>query len=279
MSMISKFCLPRGIVTGNATITAAGGTVSTDANYGLTSLYDGNPAKPCKFTTDSATLLFDFTSAQRLDAVAIPHHNIDAGVSVTIQGNATNSWGSPSLSVPLTIYPHDFDGHVQRAWVDLTTKTGYTVTGYRYWRLVIGTNSVAVQLGEVLLISILSQLERGAQGDIQIRINRKYVPAVETDAGVEWIYERDVKQAEIVGTIVGTLQDYEDVKELLDDAHGRSRGFFFVLDSEVEHYDGLYVRATQDMCDAFGASRPTEYLDGVVQFTWGVREISRGLPL
>ena len=279
MGMISKYCRPSDIVTSSATVTAKTGTVSTDTNYGLASLYDGNPAKPCKFTTTSGSILFDFGTDQRLDAIAIPHHNLDAGLAVTFQGNATDSWGAPTLSASVTIGAHDADGHVQRAWVDLTGVAGYSVAGFRYWLLTIPTNSVALQLGEVLLIAQLRTLVRGIQDSIGRTTLRNYIPALETDAGVELFYERDVKQSIISGTIPGTLQDYADVEALLSDAHGPSRGFFFVLDSATQHAGGLYVRATPDMCVSFAASQPVEFRDDVISIPWQVKELSRGLPL
>jgi hypothetical protein len=278
--MISKYSKASDIVTSSATITVPTGTVSTDANYGLTSLYDGNPAKPCKFTTAYATILFDFGSAQRLDAFAMPHHNIDAGLGVLFQGNASDSWGAPTLSASVTIGAHDADGHVKQAWVDLTGVSGYSVSGFRYWRLYIpATNSVAVQIGEALLVAQLRTLTRGIQDTIARPITRGYIPAMETEAGVKLYYERDVKQFGISGNIVGTLQDYADVKALLDDTHGPCRGFFFVLDSSVQHDGGLYVRATEEMATDFSAEQPVEFRDDVVMLPWSVVELSRGLPL
>jgi hypothetical protein len=126
-----------------ATVGANSGT--EDADYPSAYLADGRLGRPAKLTTTSGSWVFSYASAQRIDLVALGAHNL---TSVTLEGNATNAWGSPSFSAALTMPGITADGHSVNAWLDLTTAAGYAVGGFQYWRLVV-SGSVACAVGEV----------------------------------------------------------------------------------------------------------------------------------
>lgn len=129
-------------------------TGSEDTDYPAACLADGRLGRPAKLTTTSGSWVFSFSGAQRVDLVALGPHNL---ATATIQGNATNSWGSPTLSESFTISAETADGHSVNAWLDLTTKTGYSAGGFQYWRLLV-TSASNCAVGELWLGSSIRTL-------------------------------------------------------------------------------------------------------------------------
>lgn len=79
---------------------------------------------------DPEYLTFDLLAAGAPDAVIVHGHNISSGATVKIQGNATDSWGAPSVDETITYQA----GTMFRY---LTT----TPRSFRYWRLLITGDS------------------------------------------------------------------------------------------------------------------------------------------
>ena len=89
---------------------------------------------------DDEWIKFSFTSAVSASYCLIYNHNITASATVTIQGNATDVWTSPSLEETLTI--------------DDVCYADWTSASYQYWRLYIDdpTNTDEyIQLSKVVL--------------------------------------------------------------------------------------------------------------------------------
>ena len=274
-----RYCLPSDLVTGTATITAPLGTVSTDPHYGLASLHDDNPAKPCKFTDAPAiasAILFDFGAAQRLDGILIPSHNFDTSLAVRFQGHTSSDFTTPSLNALMTIAAGDKDGHSKRPWLNLTSKAGYTVAGYQYWRLYISANSVAPQLGEVCLVKQWRTWENGIRFDDALTIERVFPEPLETPMGVELAYRMDAKRTRIRGVVVSDSADYAALKDLIDDAGGCYGAFALILDDVVVSDGGCLVGCSKEMVKAFEA---TWLASTVQQLPVEFVEKSRGLPL
>lgn len=187
---------PADQVADDATITVQTGT--EDVDYPAEYLADGNIARPAKLAETSGAWLFDFGAAQRIDLVALGPHNFDAGLPVTLQGNATDAWGAPTLAAALTIPADDDDGRAVCAWRDLTGVTGYTTTGFRYWRLVVSSaNSAALALGEVWLGALkrvfATDFGENYQWAYTIDEGRRLVTH-QTDYGVETVYDLHGRQ-------------------------------------------------------------------------------------
>lgn len=190
------YSLPADQVADDATISVETGTAVT--GYPATALADGNLAKPAKLAETSGAWLFTFGAAQRVDWVALGPHNFDAGATVVVQGNASDSWGSPTLDTTITIPADDADDRAVCAWKDLTGVTGYTTDGFQYWRIgVTSTNSAALALGEVWL-SALARTVAGAMGhnykwDFDVAETRRVIEH-ETEYGVSTVYDLQTRQ-------------------------------------------------------------------------------------
>jgi len=313
--MASRYCRPTDIVTSEASIQILEGTESSDPNYQRASLYDRDPAVPMKFTTTGACrLLFEFGSPQSLDAVFIPQHNLDSGLNVRVQANSIDDWGSPALNVGLTITSKDGDGHVKRPWVNLeSVVTGVSSASpsasrspsasvspstpggssqspsasaspsispggtYRYWSLYIPAgNSVAPQIGEVILVETLREFVRPLTFGVTRTVVRGYIPALETEYGVKTYYDQNVKQWKYGAMILGTTADLQSMLDLIDACHGPVYPFVFVLDDSIESDGGCFVRCSQDMVTAW---THTKVGGGTYEMPLEFEELSRGLPL
>lgn len=148
-------------VAPEATVTVQTGSGSADPDYGPESLIDDNPAKVSKIDSTTGAWMFEFDAPQRIDLVALIHHNFDAGANVKIQANTSDSWGTPALEASFTIDPWYGTGThrwPRQPWLDLTgssgvahagSVTGYTTAGYAFWRLIVTSNSQNLQLGGV----------------------------------------------------------------------------------------------------------------------------------
>lgn len=103
----------------DATITAS----SEDANYGRSALQDIHLANTFRFTGDtSENIVFDLGSAMAVSSCGIIS-NLTASATITLEGNSSDSWGSPAVSESITA-------------ADRNLMHYFTEETYRYWRLV-----------------------------------------------------------------------------------------------------------------------------------------------
>lgn len=266
------YCRPSDIVTANATITAS--AEDPDPNYGNAALCDGDPAKPAKLTTTSGNWVCDFGAPQVIKLAALIHHNLDAGLEVRLQGNASNVWTSPSFNQVITI-PAKQAGPVPQfttsPFMDLTTLAGYSGGGYRYWRLVVvGVNSETIQVGEFVLSAELRVVEINVSwGGSEAEDH----PVVEhrTDHGVAIITVIGVRLWTLVGEMDTTEVGWLSIRELSRDAMGKSLPWLLIADPDVN--EAQFVRFIETK-----HARILVFLDrNTVAFA--VEALSKGLPL
>lgn len=129
-----KYVLPSDLVSPTSVTVTSG---SVDATYGtsyLTDFSDANILAPMKATSAAITLVMDFGVATTIAAFLI-WSDIDAGHVITIDQNATNSWGAPSYTGTFTALAKRGDGFCRQLWATI----GQT---YRYTRFTFPANSV-----------------------------------------------------------------------------------------------------------------------------------------
>lgn len=83
----------------------------------------------------SENIVFDLGSAQTITCFALFNFNLTSGATVTLQANASDSWGSPSYSQALTIATDSDSNVIKRLVYFPSTST------YQYWRLLIADAS------------------------------------------------------------------------------------------------------------------------------------------
>lgn len=214
-----RYFHPADNVAPLATVTADTGT--EDTSYPLTNATDLSYAliaAPSKLNEMNGAWVFDFGTAQRIDALVL-WHNFDAALSVEFQGHTANSWTSPSLSGTVVIPAKYADDHTVKVHLDLTTlagsPSGYTTTGYRYWRLLVGgpseNNSVPVGM-KILLFSQIRQTTR----NIRWGWSRDLVTTgvkMSTAARVRWAYDLDAAGRLLTAEIPGDDSDVPAIHE------------------------------------------------------------------
>lgn len=97
-------------------------------------------------TVLTANIVFNLGSAVNITVFSLFNFNFTSGATLTLEGNASDSWGAPSYSQTLTI-PTDADGNVIKRIVFFLNET------YQYWRLVIDDSASTesyLELGRAL---------------------------------------------------------------------------------------------------------------------------------
>lgn len=272
------YCRPSDIITSQATI-STDSSVSSDDNYGLSSLFDQIPARPLKIGLGPCYILFDFGEPQRIDGFALPNSNLSAGDAPatigTVKLNATNVWTSPTMSVPLIAGPDHLDGHRASPWLDLRDKTGYSTGGFQYLRFDIGATTMNIKIGEILIMSRLREFTRWVHWQGTKGAQRRFLEALETEYGVTRVHRRRIKQRFFSFELQLDNQDWRDLNDLADDAGGLAVPFFIAANSGNEQDEGLYARFTRESAARLEATE--EWYDSDV-FNLSVLEVSRGLP-
>lgn len=119
-------------------------TPSTEnAQYPVSNLNDDRRTKVYRSTSNSDNVVFDLGSTEDVDAVCIsPNWQTGFGfTAITIEANATDSWGAPAFSQSFTF--------------DSTFGVGITefsaTQSYRFWRLVITSTLGYCELANVFI--------------------------------------------------------------------------------------------------------------------------------
>lgn len=220
---------PTDNIASNATWTTPTGTV--DTSYPLANIYDFSYAKlanPTKLVGNTGVFLGNFGSAQRIDAVMI-WHNFDAGLAVSIQLNATDSWGTPSVTYSPTIPSKRADGYTKKIYKDLTGVSGYSSGGFQFIRVnVSGTNSVPIGL-KVMIFSGIRQTEFNIIHPIKWIENRVVVDMM-TDGLIPWGYDLGSAARQIQAPMLATASDVLAMQEWFRACGGRAKIGGFVPD-------------------------------------------------
>jgi hypothetical protein len=230
MALPFYYFRPSDNVAPNATPTVETGTA--DASYpvaNLTLLSYAKIAAPSKLAEVTGAWLLDFGSAQRVDYVVL-WHNFDAGITVSVQMNATNSWGGPTVTTSPTIPAKRANGYTRKIGVDLRSVSGYSTGGFRYLRVIATGNSVPVGL-KVLAFSSVRQLSQDfllgrEDGQHQIAIDMM------TDAGVPWAYDMGSAPRTLRGSAILSDTDIESVREWFRACAGRVTPTVIVPDTD-----------------------------------------------
>ena len=116
---------------------------SENSLFPANNLKDPRSTKVYRSTTASDNIVFDFVTIEEVDSILIRGHLFDGlgfNGSLTIEANATDSWGAPAFSTTLT--PNsDFNfGYLSLS----------TAQSYRYWR-VSGTASATFELADIFI--------------------------------------------------------------------------------------------------------------------------------
>lgn len=112
---------------------------SENVNFPLTNLFDSRLSRYYRTDTGTttATIVFDPGSAVTVNSICIAGHNISSGATIKFQGNATDSWGAPTIDETLT-------------WSSGVINKDFTGDTLEYWRLHIidaGNTDTFIKIG------------------------------------------------------------------------------------------------------------------------------------
>jgi hypothetical protein len=263
---------PTDNVTAEGTLTVEVGT--PEPLYPAANLTDLNPARPCKLQETTGAFLWDFGSAQRVDLVAIIHHNLEAGLAVRIQANDTDDWGSPEPALDTTIVIPTWweDGMPVNPLLDLTSTDGYSTSGYQYWRLAIDqANADPIAIGEVVLLDRVRRMTQNPLWGLDLAEHRPIIEHT-TDYMVPTVYSYGVSRRGMTGSLITTPAGAEELRAWYRACLGRTRPFLFQLeggdvnDCWLARFVGQDLSLIQDGPNCFRA-------------TLAFEEVTRGLPL
>lgn len=211
------------LASGSApTITVESGAL--DAGFPVANLTDQNPAVPIKVSTAPCGIQFDMGTATSVEAVALIHHNFDVGLGVRWQGNASASWGSPTLNQLFTFTADHADGYSKNPILDIRGISH----SFRYWRLLIPSgNSATPFLGEIWIFGTLYEV--AANIEMPGRFGRRF-PGLrhQTDGGTLIDYAHGSKVRTLRAMTHPDTTGRTARETLIDDTLGGARPF--VLD-------------------------------------------------
>lgn len=122
---------------------AVGSTItlsSEESNHPKARLTDYYMWKQCWLNAGTGNIVIDLGSAKAVQCAALIHTNLTSGMTIGIQGNASDSWGAPSYDETIT--------YKERNQVKIFS----SAETYRYWRFTFGGGSLSnVKIGQIFL--------------------------------------------------------------------------------------------------------------------------------
>ncbi len=177
-----------------ATLTVTG---TEDVGYEAAHLFDDNPAKVFRILGTTGAVVLAYAAPQPIQLAGLIHTSLDAGLSVQLQGNTTNSFTSPAYKVAFTIPAWEGSGVTRwpvNSFINLVEQaavTGsYNPSGYQYWRfIVIGTNSQNIEIGQLWLGSTIRTYSPNVDWEPKISYDRLRIKN-STSFKVDTIYRK-----------------------------------------------------------------------------------------
>jgi len=215
-------------------------------DYAPETLVDDNPAKLAKITEGgsgspaaglvSGAWVLSYSAPQPIALVGLIHHSFgdptsgSPSGSVRFEGNVTDDFSSPAMSVEIEIPEWLGTGTgrwPQNAWKDLTGESGYLAGGYQFYRLIIEDNPQNIELGQLWCASVIRQFDPDLRWGLSIGADK---PQIEnrTSFGVSTIYARGTT----IWTAEADIQLTDEMRDALEahwyDVEGRARPWLLV---------------------------------------------------
>lgn len=251
--------------------------------YPAEHLVHPNPAQPAKLTTTTGSWVLQFLAKKAPVGAALIYQYLDEGLSgVTIQGNDTDSWGSPAFEAEFEIPPKRRDGPSYQRW----TRNALVLfdelpdpAGYLYWRLVIeGTNSQPITIGRLWLLQDLHHVDlMHANGDIPEGDETPSKIVDFTELQVRLVTVIGGPQRSFVGTLIATdldagtapIVEASEFRALAESTNG-TEALVLVIPQFVDN---------EPWCGYFESEPSKLHAQGGYQiWTIPFREASRGVP-
>lgn len=262
--MFGKYALPSDDLAGTATtVTALGSPSGEDPEYPATNLiapsntgHRNLPSRPAKLLDFSGGWRLEFAAPITVGAFHIVYPNFDAALDVTLEPDG----GTPvTVSVP-SLWEN---GWWKSPWGEFNAQTSAA------WNLMInGTNSIAPQVGRLLLYTSLRQMTNDV---LWGEVEDESLPLIEhvTEGGVEILYEMYGPRRSFNGQFGLKAAQANELITLHRSARNRLLPWTLIPDTSVN--DAWFVRFQETIW-----SRTRETYDHNI-FPFRVKEVARGL--
>lgn len=186
----------------DATLTAS----SEDSRYPVENVQNQRLGKPWRtLVATGVTCVVNLGSALDVTTIAIAGHAFTGSAAVTIEANASDSWGSPSFSTSLTI----LDGVILKFLAAAQT--------YQYWRFVIGDDGATVDYLDIGRLWLGEYIQLTPSSTYDFKVSKKRSDMVSygrgrqkfATIGVGW-REFDLSFRSMEGTALTEVQTMYD---------------------------------------------------------------------
>lgn len=223
------------LIDDNSILTVTG-SWGESSNFPVENIYNQRITNRAIFDTAKAgEIVIDLASAKEIDSIFIFNHNFTSSVSVSIQANSSDSWGSPPVDETITYASLDMV-------LEITSET------YRYWRLVVDDSTRSandIAIGEVVL-GLQDELSRNFLWDFAK--NTQYNNIVhETVGGNIWTYSLFKRRRWLTSFVKMSESEKDEVLDIFDNTLGGYTPFAIIFESSP-----YFVRCGSE----FVASRP-----------------------
>ena len=207
-------------------------TNSAAFGYATSDLNNRNPAFGLHLSAATSFYLLGDLGGSVTKAVkfiTFHNHNFAPGTVITVQGNATNSWGSPTVNSSVTVPAAAEDGFP----VDFFWLNASQTTALRYWRIgTSATNAAAWILGQLWISDTLRYLpsDQPQPGIVVTRPRPIIEHLTPAPYGVSLRYPSPSRFTILTGEIKGPQADVEAVRDgWFSLGYGRARPTPFAL--------------------------------------------------
>lgn len=223
----------------NNLIDSATLTPSTvNAQYPVANINDDRRTKTYRSTSNSDNIVIDFGSAESCDYFAIVDNwqNGFGVTAITIEANATDSWGAPSFTTTATL----------DTTFGVSIKAFSSAQSYRYWRIVLTSTLGYCEVSKMFLGAATSITTNGIGYGWNYR-NRDLARISKNRYGQKFI--DDIGTQKELSNLQFQVMDKTEMDSIFAvyDANRTVKPFFVYLDLETaslsnndDRYNGLY---------------------------------------
>jgi|GEM_PF-3148031 len=239
--------------TDGATITITG-SWGEDTDYPKTNLYNERMSKRGGFdTAKDGEIVIDLGAAASVTTCALMNHNLSSGVTAKIQGNATDSWATPSVDETITYAANDM-------------LEEFTSASYRYWRVSIadaGRSANDIKIGE-LILGLNITLTKNFEWNLQRRISYTNIQHI-TTGGNKWSHVLYNNKSWIMKWSQLTAAKKTLIENIFSGQDGDAAPFLMILETVPYYVRVQPVFETnrpipvEDLESGFTTNYPVEY--------------------
>lgn len=208
------------LVTQTQTVITA---TNENALFPASNLKDSRRTKVFRSTANSCNIVFDMITTETVNSIVlVPHSSNGWGINtpITVEGNATNTWGAPSFSTTITTELDQIHEIAVKEFADQS---------YRFWRLSFTGTTICevskVFIGALQEIGSSRTMDYGwqyIQDDLSIVSTNRY--------GQKFVDLIDDQKKMIFDINLMTKDEFDDYLTVYD-YNRKSRPFFFKVDS------------------------------------------------